>query len=133
MHFLHRGLLITVIVLAFALAACSPSTTVAGDPLPSGDAERGAALFTESVGGAPACSTCHTLDGTTRVGPSLQGYADRAGTRVAGQSAEDYTHISIIRPAAYIVDGYGNSMYIQYEQRLASQQIADLVAYLLTL
>jgi mono/diheme cytochrome c family protein len=125
-----------LIFLAFlalvALAACSPANT--GDTkMPPGDASRGAELFTQAVGGAPACSTCHTLDGSTLVGPSLQGYASVGPTRMEGMSAEEYTQASIVRPAAYIVSGFANTMYNQFQQHLTSQNIADLVAYLLTL
>lgn len=117
------------------LAACSTSSGGGGteEPLQPGDAARGAELFTESVGGAPACSTCHTVDGSTLVGPSMQGYGAVAGTRVEGQSAEEYTHTSIIQPPSFIVSGFSNVMFGQYGQRLSPQQIADLTAYLLTL
>jgi mono/diheme cytochrome c family protein len=116
-----------------AVAACSSTPAAPAQNLPTGDASRGAELFTQSIGGAPACSSCHTLNGNVLVGPSFQGYVDVAGTRVESTSAEDYTHMSIIQPAAYIVSGFGNSMYTQYGQRLSPQEIADLVAYLLTL
>lgn len=115
-----------------ALAACGSAQAALVD-LPEGDATRGAQLFTQSVNGAPACSTCHTLDGTSLVGPSLQGYDAVAPTRVTNTSAEAYTHISIVQPATYLVSGFGNSMYNQYAQRLSPQEIADLIAYLLTL
>ena len=130
----HRFILLLIVAI---LAACSPAAAgtngLPDDTLPAGDAQRGAALFTQSVDGAPSCTTCHTLDGTTRVGPSLEGYSAVAGERVEGLSAEAYTQTSITRPAAYIVDGFGNSMYPQYANRLDPQQVADLVAYLLTL
>ena len=125
--------IIYLFVLLIALAACSPTPSGTAEPLPPGDAARGAELFTQAVGGAPACSTCHTLDGTALVGPSLQGFGAVAATRVEGQSAEDYTHESIMRPPAYLVSGFSNLMYNQYNQRLSSQQVADLIAYLLTL
>ena len=114
------------------LAGCSSTPPPAAETLPEGDATRGAALFTEVINGAPSCSTCHTLDGSTVVGPSLQGYAERAGTRTE-QSAEAYTHQSIVQPAAYIVEGFPNAMFTQYGQKLSGQQMADLIAYLLTL
>lgn len=126
-----KRLLLSVVVLLLA-AACGTSPS-APATLPPGDSTHGAELFTQQVGGAPACSTCHTLDGTTLVGPSLQGYAARAATRVENQSAQDYTHTSIVQPAAFIVEGFGNTMYTQYGQRLSAQEIADLTAYLLTL
>ena len=117
---------------ALFLAACAPTPAVS-EPLPEGDAARGAQLFTESVDSAPACSTCHTTDGTTLVGPSFQGFPERAGTRVEGLSAEDYARTSILQPATYLVSGFSNTMYSQYSQHLSSQDIADLIAYLLTL
>jgi cytochrome c oxidase subunit 2 len=124
-----------IIILTFGalMAACSSGSTDSAASLPPGDATRGADLFTQAVGGAPACSTCHTLDGTTLVGPGLEGYAETATTRVEGASALDYTYGSIVRPAAHIVSGFGNTMYNQYAQRLTPQQTADLIAYLLTL
>jgi cytochrome c oxidase subunit 2 len=116
------------------VAACSPSPSSSGfAALPPGNAESGAALFAESVNGAPACTSCHTLDGSTLVGPSLQGYASVAGTLVAGQSAQEYTFNSIVTPAAFVVNGFSNLMYAQYGQKLNPQQTADIIAYLLTL
>lgn len=127
-----KRLLLGVALLLFA-AACSSSPPSVPATLPPGDAAHGAELFKQQVNGAPACSTCHTLDGTTLVGPSLQGYAARASTRVQNQSAQDYTYTSITQPAAFIVEGFGNLMYTQYGQQLSAQETADLIAYLLTL
>jgi cytochrome c553 len=110
-------------------SADSSVTTVALE----GDATRGAELFTQSVNGAPACSTCHTTNNTVVVGPGFQGYSEVAATRAIGKSAEEYTHNSIVRPASYIVSGFSNSMYNLYERALSDQDIADLTAYLLTL
>ena len=124
---------IIFVCLALLIAACSPSASGADEPLPPGDATRGATLFTDSVNGAPPCATCHTLDGTVRVGPSLQEYAANAPAHAGDASLEDYTHISIVQPASYIVEGFSNIMYAQYGRQLTQQQIADLIAYLLTL
>jgi mono/diheme cytochrome c family protein len=124
---------IIIVLLALLIAACSPSASGADEPLPPGDAARGVELFNESIDGAPPCATCHTLDGTVRVGPSLQNYVANAPAHAGEASVEDYTHASIVRPAAYIVEGFSNIMYAQYERQLTPQQIADLVAYLLTL
>ena len=121
-------------MLVLMVAACSNvSNRVTVESLPEGNAAHGADLFTQTINGAPACSTCHTIDGTTLVGPSLQGYGAVAGTRESDQSARGYTYASIVRPAAYIVNGFSNSMYNQYERNLTPDQIADLIAYLLTL
>ena len=87
--------------------------------------ERGAQLFV-SIG----CNACHSLDaGTTIVGPSLIGIADRAGTRTS-LSAEDYMRQSINDPAAFIVDGFTNSMVVP---KLPASQVDDLIAYISTL
>jgi mono/diheme cytochrome c family protein len=134
-----RGTRMKFLILCFTIlvvltAACSPAAPAGGfASLPAGDAPRGAQLFTEQVNGAPACSTCHTLDGSALVGPSLQGYAAVAGTRVENQSPQEYTCVSIVQPAAHIVSGFGNVMYAQYGRQLSPQQLSDLIAYLLTL
>ena len=122
-------------ILVLICAACSSTDAAdSGTPLlPSGDASRGATLFTQSISGAPSCNTCHTVDGSNLVGPSLKGFAAVAATRVEGMSASDYAHNSIVKPAAYVVSGFPNLMYPQYAQQLTPQQTADLIAYLLTL
>jgi mono/diheme cytochrome c family protein len=123
------------VLFGLLIAACSPTASGANsaEALPPGDAVRGADLFIQPINGAPPCATCHTLDGTVRVGPSLQNFAANAPAHAGDASLEDYTHTSIVQPAAYIVEGFSNIMYAQYGRQLTPQQIADLVAYLLTL
>jgi mono/diheme cytochrome c family protein len=126
--------LVAIILLLGGLVACQPEDVGFGvDDLPDGDATHGAALFTESINGAPKCSACHTLDEGRSTGPSLQDYAGEARDRVKGQNAETYTFTSILRPAKHIVQGYSNVMYEDYENKLSRQEIADLIAFLLTL
>ena len=122
---------ISVVVLLFA--GCSTADTSNFQSLPPGDASRGAQLFQQSVNGVPPCASCHSLDGSVIVGPSLKGISTRTGTHIAGMDVTNYTYQSITRPAAYIVSGYSNLMYNQFDQKLTPQQIADLIAYLRTL
>jgi mono/diheme cytochrome c family protein len=125
---------IFVVILLF-VSACSGGGSGELDAtvtaLPPGDVARGAELYGQSVGGAPTCASCHSVGAETLSGPGLQGYAARAGTH--NVSAAAYTYQSIVQPAAITVSGYANIMYNQYGQRLSPQQLADLVAYLLTL
>ncbi len=114
--------------------------------LPTGDAARGQQLFAQQVKQANGlnapCTACHSLTpGEIKVGPSLAGVATRAATREPGKTAEQYIRESIQQPNAYIVpddpkfkgangksvmpEGLGNSM--------SPQDLADLIAYLLTL
>ncbi len=119
----------TAAVILMAAVACEPMENTQG--LPEGDRDRGAALFSQSIDGAPACSECHTLDGTALVGPSLQDYGQRSGSRQTGMGSLAYSYASIVKPGEHVVEGYNNAMYGQYEKRLSAQQIADLIAYLL--
>ena len=129
---MHRiGLGVALLLL---LLACSPDElpyTLAD--LPEGNAARGATLFEQSINGTPACATCHTTGGGRSSGPALDGYAAVAGERVQGQTAREYTFYSIVRPAKHIVRGYSNVMHNDYASKLSQQEVADLIAFLLTL
>jgi len=98
--------------------------------LPAGDPSGGEQVFT----GKGACSACHSLDpGIQTVGPTLAGIASRAATRKPGYSAEMYLTESIVSPDAYIVEGFqGGIMPANYSQQLSEQQLADVVAFLMT-
>ncbi|PJF21507.1 MAG: hypothetical protein CUN56_10710 [Phototrophicales bacterium] len=123
------GLLILVLFGVGCQSTQDPAQAV--NALPVGDAERGSLLFQQSIGGAPTCASCHTLNDQRLTGPGLAGYGERAATTVSGQSAEVYTYQAIVRPAAHVVAGYSNIMYTEYSRKLNQQQIADLIAFLL--
>ncbi len=98
------------------------------------DVGSGEKLFNQSNDEAPACAACHSVTGEdSGVGNSLAGIGDIAGQRVSGQSAEQYLYWSIVRPARHLVPGYANLMYADYDQRLETADIADLIVYMLTL
>lgn len=124
---------VLTVVLAL-LAACGGGGETSGTGGgAAGTASNGEALFKQAlVGQNPGCATCHSLDGTQLVGPTLQGVADRAATRVEGESAEEYLHKSLVEPNAHVVEGYVEGVMQSYKD-LSEAQINDLVAYLLTL
>ncbi|MCI0711338.1 MAG: c-type cytochrome [Chloroflexi bacterium] len=128
-----KQLIAFLVLVVLAISGCANSEEESAASLPEGDPSRGETLFSQYIDGAPVCSACHTIDGSTLVGPSLQDYGETASTRKPDTSAEDYTYTSIVRPGAFVVDGFPNAMYSQYRQRLTDRQIADLIAYLLSL
>ncbi|MBX3049663.1 MAG: c-type cytochrome [Anaerolineales bacterium] len=85
---------------------------------------------------AQGCTACHAISGlsTGNVGPVLDGLASRAGNTVAGLSAEEYIHQSIVDPNAYIVPGFAEGIMPQnFAELMSEDQLNDLVAFLLTL
>ena len=113
--------------------------------LPTGDAARGEQLWNKAVSfasGKPApCSACHSLEaGVTGTGPSLADLGARAATTVSGQGAAPYIRHSIQAPSEYLVPGEkfvtadGKSvMPANLGNDMSAQDLADLIAFLLTL
>ena len=97
-----------------------------------GDAANGQQIFEHGKADAPGCTTCHHIDSTASIGPGLGGLPDRAGSRVDGQTAREYIFNSIVSPARFIVPGYSNQMFGLYGTKLTSQDIADVIAYVLS-
>lgn len=116
----------------FGTPTPDPNVTPSPTPsLPPGDAARGEVLFD----GDAACAACHNVESQDMsVGPPLMTIAQWAGERRAGISAEEYLHAVIVDPDGAITPlTRPGIMPRTYAQSLTPQQIADLVAYLLTL
>lgn len=128
------------VVLAFVLAllaACGgggSTTTGTGSTAGSGDVNTGKALFAQqTIGANVGCITCHSLDGSKLVGPSMKGIGTRAGKEVQGESAEQYVRNSILEPNAHAPSGYAVGVMPGYKGVVSDAQLNDLVAYLLSL
>ena len=84
----------------------------------------------------PPCCTCHQTVSdqvSFSLGPNLAGVGRRAGMRVERLTAEEYLRQSMLKPGRYIVPGYRNMMYPDYDVYFTEQDVHDLIAYLLTL
>ncbi|MBO9362729.1 MAG: cytochrome c [Thermoflexus sp.] len=121
-------------------------------PLPPGDPQRGQALWNQEVkqasGVAASCKACHGLrPGEVMVGPSMAGMATLAAERIRApdykgqaKTPEEYIRESIQQPNAYIVEpekyaaAPGVSlMPATLVNQMSAQDLADLIAFLLTL
>jgi len=120
-------------------AAPQPQATLSLDPavieaeyaaLPAGNAETGKQLFS-----GRGCVACHSLEeGVRVVGPSLAGLATRAATAEPDLSAAVYLYKSITRPNATVTEGFAAGLMPQnFKDTLEPQDLADLIAYMLTL
>lgn len=124
-----------ITVVALLLSACGGGGGAAGP----GDAARGKTLYNRSTLGtksAEGCVACHKYDekeGKAEKAPYTKETAKRAASRVPGMNAEEYIKESILKPDAYIVEGFNKGdMYAKWTTELSAQEINDLIAYLLT-
>lgn len=122
-----------------AAAVAAPDAPPTSDP-----AARGEALFRQSP---PGCFACHSVAaGVNLAGPTLAGIATRAAALVdsatytgSATDAAGYLRESIVNPHAHLVPGTmyaagGRSfMPDNFAQTLTTEQIDQLVAYLMTL
>jgi len=119
--------IILFIALCF-LTSCGSETTPPPTPTLSPLESTGKEVFNLH------CATCHsTSSDTVIVGPSLSGIAARAGERVPDQDAITYLQTSILKPNAYLVEGFPDSMLPDLAKRLSGEDFDAVVAYLLTL
>ena len=89
----------------------------------------------ETVALVNGCGGCHNTDpSVTMTGPTWHNLADVAANRVPGEGPAQYIYDSIINPGAYIVPNYpAGVMPATFGETIAPEDMANLVAYLLTL
>lgn len=102
-------------------------TTVSADPV-----ERGAKWAAQF-----GCTACHSVDGTTIVGPTWKGLYGQARQLADGASItadEAYLRNSILDPNLQVVKGFpANVMPANFGERLSDEQIGDIIAYIQSL
>jgi cytochrome c oxidase subunit 2 len=83
-----------------------------------------------------SCSSCHSVDGSTSVGPTLLGSFGSERELSDGSVVtvdEEYLRIAILVPGEQIVAGFANVMPPSLGDTLSAQQIDALVAYIKSL
>src|SRR5687767_891431 len=111
-------LFVMLVVVLVSVSGCADSANAAE---PIGDPDAGREIYeTGGEAGIP-CASCHSLDGTRIVGPSWDGLAARAETRVNGMSAVEYLRESIVDPSAYVVEDYQDVMPDHFGEDLSDE------------
>ncbi|MCH2109474.1 MAG: cytochrome c [Polyangiaceae bacterium] len=92
--------------------------------------ELGAKLYQQR-----GCSTCHSVDGSPKIGPTWKGLFGKQRNFEDGSSAtadENYLKNSINNPAGQVVAGYPNSMPT-FQGKFTDQELNGIVEYIKTL
>lgn len=108
------------------------------EDLPEGDAANGPDLY--QVNGCVGCHGDPANPASAAVGPNLGNIGNDAADRVPGMSAEQYIYESILDPNAFVTPDCPNGpclepsvMRADYGLVLSEQEMADLIAYYMTL
>lgn len=91
--------------------------------------------FGEKVYKAFGCNSCHTVDGSAKVGPSFKGIVGRTEALSDGSSVvvdENYIRESIYQPNAKVVAGFTPQMPT-FAGQINDAQMSALIAYMKTL
>ncbi|PZC45641.1 MAG: cytochrome c oxidase subunit 2 [Chloroflexi bacterium] len=106
-----------------APTSTTPSSNNGGDPA------RGEALYNSK-----GCVGCHTVDGSTRVGPSWKGIYGTQEELADGSTItvdDDYIRRSISEPAAQVVKGFTAIPMTAFQ--FSDQENDDIIAFIKSL
>ena len=83
------------------------------------------------------CLSCHSVDGTERVGPTWLGLYESERVLQSGETVivdDDYLYTAIVDPNEHIPQGFPpNVMPQTYDETLTEEQIRDMIEYIETL
>ncbi len=123
----HSGMLVTIKALPADEFAAWFHAEKKGADTP---ADKGKTLFAQK-----ACASCHSLDGSRIVGPSMKGlfgsskkFADGSGAK----ADETYLRESILVSTAKIVEGYAPAMPV-FQGQLSDEDVENLIEYIKTI
>ena len=111
------------------LAAAQSSSRIANANIPLPD--QGAKLVQ-----AKGCVACHTIDGSTRIGPSYKGIFGKEVEFADGSKGivdENYIRESIMKPQAKVVKGFNPVMPPYTSEMIAEEDLNAIVAYIKSL
>lgn len=95
-------------------------------------AARGSAGNGQQLVVSYACTACHREGAANGIAPAFAGIAARAASGMSGLTAAGYIYESIINPSAHLVPGYVNSMPQDFAARIPEDDMADILAFLLS-
>jgi cytochrome c oxidase subunit 2 len=96
--------------------------------------ERGRQIFEEKI-----CMTCHSLDGSKLVGPSIKGIYGKTETVVTDGKErqitidDEYIRRSILEPDADLTKGYTAGQMVVPPPQLTDEEIAYVIEYIKTI
>jgi cytochrome c oxidase subunit 2 len=97
-------------------------------PLP----EYGEILYTQQ-----GCNSCHSIDGSRKVGPTFKGLYGMENRALADGSTvtadDNYLRESILNPNAKVAEGYQQGVMPSAYAELTERQLSALIAYIETL
>jgi len=92
---------------------------------------RGAEVYSEN-----GCDSCHSLDGSESLGPSLAGFWDTERVMTDGslvRATRDYFYESVLDPEARVVRGFESEGMPSYEGLIEEEDLEALAAYVRSL
>lgn len=81
------------------------------------------------------CATCHSIDGSAKIGPTLKGLFGKNELMADGSSIaadENYLRESILQPQAKIVQGYAPAMPT-FQGKLKDRELTGLIEFIKSL